>query len=47
MKLAKAIAKQQAKLTGEPIEAFHCWACHCAHIGHPRGWRKAQLEVAP
>ena len=34
-KLAKAKAKEQSKRTGETIEAFHCFAAHGYHLGHP------------
>ena len=35
MKVAKATAKAQTRLSGEFIEAYHCFGCHAAHIGHP------------
>lgn len=34
-KIAKATAKAQTRATGELIEAYHCYAGHCFHIGHP------------
>lgn len=34
MKLAKAEAKRQSRLSGEDIEAYHCYPCHGAHLGH-------------
>lgn len=34
-KEAKARAKAQTRFSGEYIEAYHCFACHCYHIGHP------------
>lgn len=34
-KLAKATAKAQSRFTGETIHPYHCFGCHCWHIGHP------------
>lgn len=34
-KAAKAMAHQQTRNSGELIEAYHCYRCHCYHLGHP------------
>lgn len=45
-KVAAAKAIEMSKLSGEPIEAYHCVrGGHCFHIGHPPGWRRAQREA--
>mgnify|MGYP000302339016 CR=1 FL=1 len=45
-KTAAAKAREMSKLSGEPIEAYHCVrGGHCWHIGHPPGWRAAQREA--
>lgn len=36
-KLAKTVARQQAKESGENLEAYHCYVCHAHHVGHPPG----------
>lgn len=38
-KVAKAIAREQSKASGETIEAYHCFGAHGYHIGHPIGSR--------
>lgn len=37
MKLAKATAKHQSKMSGDDIEAYHCYVCHGNHLGHVPG----------
>lgn len=39
-KAAYASARTQSRMTGENIQAYHCFACHCYHIGHPSGSRR-------
>lgn len=39
-KIAKAKARVSAKMSGELIEAYHCYPCHGWHIGHPPGSRR-------
>lgn len=34
-KLAKERAGYQSRSSGEHIEAYHCFRCHCFHLGHP------------
>lgn len=36
-KLAIATAKHQSKLSGDQIEAYHCFSCHAFHCGHVPG----------
>lgn len=38
-KIAQEKAKASTKSSGELIEAYHCFACHGYHIGHPPGSR--------
>lgn len=33
-KLARSVAKQQARLSGENLQAYHCYRCHAHHIGN-------------
>ena len=40
-KFALTVAAHKAKAIGEPLTAYHCWDCHCYHLGHPVGWRAA------
>lgn len=39
-KVAAFVAAQKARELSQPIQAFHCDACHGHHIGHPPGWRR-------
>lgn len=36
-KLAKTVAKQQTRESGENLVAYHCYRCHAHHVGHPPG----------
>ena len=36
-KIALAAARQQRVLSGENIQAYHCFTCHSYHLGHPPG----------
>lgn len=38
-KAALHMAATQSRASGENIRAYHCFACHCFHIGHPPGNR--------
>lgn len=33
-KMAKAKAIERSKVSGEHIEAYHCYIGHCYHVGH-------------
>ncbi len=37
-KIAASAAARVRRETGEPVEHYHCGACHLAHVGHPPGW---------
>lgn len=45
-KIAKATAKAQSRATGEDIEAYHCYAGHCFHIGHRPGSERRPPRMA-
>lgn len=34
-KHAKYVANVESKRTGEDIRPYHCFGCHCYHVGHP------------
>lgn len=34
-KIARAVAAEARKATGEEIRPYHCYSCHGHHIGHP------------
>ena len=36
-KLARSVAKQQARESGENLHAYHCYVCHAHHVGHVPG----------
>jgi hypothetical protein len=36
-KIALSSAREQRALTGENIRVYHCYPCHCYHLGHPPG----------
>lgn len=47
-KLAKTVAKAQARESGENLHAYHCYRCHCYHVGHVPGEpRRTGNEIGP
>lgn len=44
-KVAKAHAKAQRR-TGENVESYHCFACHCYHLGHVPGEPRRLVDLA-
>ncbi len=36
-KVALATAREQRRLSGENVQSYHCFACHCYHLGHVPG----------